>query len=103
MTNPTAILPTASQVKPSGHVAYVEAEGFTTFEDQNILQLAPMSTVTPASQTHNPVIRSAFKIFGMLCLACSIAEMGIGSFAYQYIKGAGAFWSVIIGVIAGRY
>lgn len=101
MTNSTAGLPTASQIKPNGHIAYVEAEGFTTFEDQHILQSAPVTVASPASQTHNPVIRSAFKIFGMLCLACSIAEMGIGSFAYQYIKGAGAFWSVIMGVIAG--
>lgn len=101
MTHSAAGLPTASQVKPNDQISYVEAEGFTSFEEQNILRAAPVNALSTASQTHNPVIRSAFKIFGMLCLACSIAEMGIGSFAYQYIKGAGAFWSVIIGVIAG--
>jgi hypothetical protein len=92
-------VPTASQVKPRERSVYVEAVQYTTLEENEI----PRFMITPYPVSRDPSLSSTstFRIMGMFCLVFSVVEMGISCFAYQYIISAGAYWSVIAGIIAG--
>lgn len=94
-------LPTASQVKPRERSVYVEAVQYTTLEENGI----PRFMITPYPVLRDPTLSSTstFRIIGLFCLVFSVVEMGISCFAYQYITSAGAYWSVIAGIIAGTF
>lgn len=102
MTSATSIneVPTASQVKPRERSVYVEAVQYTTTEENEV----PRSQITlyPVLRDPSQSSTSTFRVMGMFCLVFSVVEMGISSFVYQYIISAGAYWSVIAGLIAGK-
>jgi hypothetical protein len=92
-------VPTASQVKPRERSVYVEAVQYTTSEENAI----PRFMTYPALRDPYLSSTSTFRITGMFCLVFSLVEMGISCFVYQYIISAGAYWSVIAGIIAGTF
>jgi hypothetical protein len=92
-------VPAASQIIPRVRIIDVEAEQYTTLEEEEI----PQSEITHHPNFCDPSLlsNSKFRIMGVLCLLFCAAELGITVIINQYTTDAGAFWSVITGIIAG--